>query len=191
MSAELFARIRRGDEQALAQLIREYEPEIRRAARARLGPLLRPLMDSVDLVQSVYITLLVKMRDSNLVLASSGELVALGTGIIRLKVAQHARRLERRVALGAKHAEALTPAEASAQSLDHSPDPAAAAQFQDQLERILELLSPQERRLIELKLEGHSTAQAATLLGTAPNTLRVKLGRLRQKLNSQGVFDWL
>src|SRR5207245_7581209 len=51
--AALLERVRAGDEPALTELIQHYEPRLRTAAHVLLGPLLRPSMDSVDLVQSV------------------------------------------------------------------------------------------------------------------------------------------
>ena len=50
--AELMARTRSGDQDAAQQLVREYEPEIRRAARLRLtDPKLRRIVDSIDICQ--------------------------------------------------------------------------------------------------------------------------------------------
>ena len=51
---ELIRRVRAGDEQASAELVRLYEPAIRVAVRARLtDPRLRRLLDSTDVCQSV------------------------------------------------------------------------------------------------------------------------------------------
>ncbi|MCU0872396.1 MAG: helix-turn-helix domain-containing protein [Pirellulaceae bacterium] len=54
----LLARVRAGDEDALVQLLRGYEHRIRAAARVMLSDLLRPYLDSLDVVQSVYCALL-------------------------------------------------------------------------------------------------------------------------------------
>ncbi len=52
--AELIARIRRGDQQAAVDLVRLYEPVIRRAIRFRLSSAgLRSTLDSMDICQSV------------------------------------------------------------------------------------------------------------------------------------------
>src|SRR5262245_23610315 len=52
---ELMRRVRAGDEQAAADLVRRYEPAIRRAVRVRLrDPQLRRLLDSIDICQSVF-----------------------------------------------------------------------------------------------------------------------------------------
>jgi hypothetical protein len=50
---ELIDRVRSGDEQAAIDLVRRYEPAIRRAARVRLSvPRLGRLLDSMDIWQS-------------------------------------------------------------------------------------------------------------------------------------------
>ena len=62
----LLERINKGDESALADLLQQYGPAIRRAARRHLGPGLRPVIESLDLVQSLHHVLLVGMRDNRL-----------------------------------------------------------------------------------------------------------------------------
>src|SRR6188508_2597024 len=59
---EILARARTGDEDALTELARQYEPEVRAVARVRLGPALRPYLDTMDLVQSVHRSLMVGLR---------------------------------------------------------------------------------------------------------------------------------
>ena len=50
----LLRRVRAGDEQAARELVRRYEPAIRRAARIRLvDTRLNRLLDSMDICQSV------------------------------------------------------------------------------------------------------------------------------------------
>ena len=55
----LLERTRQGDKEALAEIARTYESEVRIMARVRLGPALRPYLDSMDLVQSVHRSLLI------------------------------------------------------------------------------------------------------------------------------------
>ena len=59
---ELLSRVQQGDEAALAELLQAYEPRLRTTARVLLGPLLRPHLDTVDLVQSVHRVLLPGLR---------------------------------------------------------------------------------------------------------------------------------
>lgn len=51
--AGLLERVRRGDRDAAAELIRQYEPVIRRRIRGRLGAEMRRVVDSMDIVSTV------------------------------------------------------------------------------------------------------------------------------------------
>ena len=66
------------------------------------------------------------------------------------------------------------------------------AQMTDAVQRLWNHLSALDRRVIELRLEGHSTADAARLLNEDPDRLRVRLNRLRRQVRESGLFDdWL
>ncbi len=69
---------RSGDERALAELAGQYEAEVRIAARVLLGPLLRPHVDSMDLVQSIHRNLLIGLRNNKFEFTRPEQL--LGTG---------------------------------------------------------------------------------------------------------------
>jgi len=71
-------------------------------------------------------------------------------------------------------------------------DPARAAQLRDAATRVLQGLDAEDRRLLELRLEGWSTAEVARLLGQSPDVLRVRLHRLRKQFLDSGVLGkWL
>jgi hypothetical protein len=57
--AEFLRRIRAGDQQAAADLVRRYEPAIRLEVRRRLNdPSLYPVLESMDVCQSVLLSFL-------------------------------------------------------------------------------------------------------------------------------------
>jgi RNA polymerase sigma factor (sigma-70 family) len=189
---DFFRRLQGADEEALAALVREYEPEIRRAATVRLGPLLRPHLDSVDLVQSVYITLLKGLRDDKFHIAGPHELVALSAEIIRRKVSQVWKRLKRRTELNNNLAGVHEDAEHRVVGRESLPDPIADAELRDGIERIMNEVDAADRKLLELRMQGFSTAEAARALGADPDVLRVRLSRLRKKLTDKGMLaEWL
>jgi RNA polymerase sigma factor (sigma-70 family) len=180
------------DEGELFERLRQYEPEIRRAARVRLSPLLRPHLDSVDLVQSVFITLLAGLRNDKLDLSRPEKLVALSAEIIRRKVARVWRQMQNRARLNDR---LDLPREIDPQSIPSScegNDPTDAAQYRDEVRQVMAHLDSAEQRLVELRLEGYSTAEAARALDANSDVLRVRLSRLRKKLRDLGVMtDWL
>lgn len=189
---DFWLRMRDADETALAAIVKEYEVEIRRAATMRLGPLLRPHLDSVDLVQSVYITLLKGLRGEKFHIAGPQELVALSAEIIRRKVAQVWKRLKRRTELNNNLTGSREDEEHVIVNRDGEPDPMADAEMRDAIDRIMQECDPADKKLLQLRLEGHSTAEAARALDADPDVLRVRLSRLRKRLTERGLLaEWL
>lgn len=189
---DFWLRLRDADEAALAGIVKEYEVEIRRAATMRIGPLLRPHLDSVDLVQSVYITLLKGLRGEKFHIAGPQELVALSAEIIRRKVAQVWKRLKRRTELNTNLTGTREDDEHVIVNRDGEPDPMADAEMRDAIERIMQECDPADKKLLQLRLEGNSTAEAARALDADPDVLRVRLSRLRKRLTERGLLaEWL
>ena len=180
---ELLARLNSGDEDCLVRLLSDYEPEIRRVARLRLGPLLRPHLDSVDLVQSVCVALIEGFRHEQFAVSDPEKLVALASGIIRRKVARTWRRCRRESAAEERLA---AEADRSAQQRSDASDPAEEVRHREEIAQLLGRLDPADRQLVELRLAGCSTAEAARRLGADADVLRVRLSRLRKRLTAGG-----
>jgi RNA polymerase sigma factor (sigma-70 family) len=189
--AALLARARQGESGALAELTRRYEPEVRLVAHVQLGPALRPHLDSMDLVQSVHRSLMLGLRAGKFDVGSSDQLVALALTLVRRKVARKWRHLRRQQRLSSGPAGGDL--ERTLASLAASgAEPAEAAQIDDALRHVCAGMDETERRVIELRLEGRSTAEVARELGLDADVLRVRLSRLRQRLRSCRVpEEWL
>jgi RNA polymerase sigma-70 factor (ECF subfamily) len=187
--AELLERIRDGDEEALTRLLLHYEPRIKTAAHVLLGPLLRPHLDSVDLVQSVHRMLLPGLRGGKYDLSDSEQLIALAVTLLRRKVARSWRRLRREHDLQLRaRADGVLPENMAAAEPE---DPAQAAELKDGILHLLGHFKDDERRLLELRLQGLSTPQIAEQLGCDAHALRARLSRLRQRLRELGYTRWI
>lgn len=176
---DLVSLARDGDERALADLAGKYEAEVRVAARVLLGPLLRPHVDSMDLVQSIHRSLLVGLRTNKFEFSRPEQLLALVLTMVRRKAAQCARRQSRRQRLTTEAISSGSWPSGEATG----PDPAETVQRDDELRHLLDRLDGTERRVVELRLLGHSTAEAARELGLDADVLRVRLSRLRRRLS--------
>jgi RNA polymerase sigma factor (sigma-70 family) len=182
--SELLELARAGDEGALAEIAQRYEPEVRIVAHFLLSRDLRPYLDTLDLVQSVHRSLLLGLRRDKFDISSPARLVALALTMVRRKAARHWRHLQRQ--------QRFDDVNVPAALVGRDIDPAVAAQLQDALQHLWNNLDASERRIIELRLEGQSTAEVACALSLDADVLRVRLSRLRQRLRETGVFrEWL
>jgi RNA polymerase sigma factor (sigma-70 family) len=187
----LLNRARQGDDAAVALLVQQYEGIIRRAAHGLLGQAMRPYLDSLDLVQSVHRSLLIGLRHDKFDISTPNNLIALALTMVRRKVARHWRKLKHQPSAQLPSSSNSTN-DALAQVPDTDTGPASTVQFTDEMNRVLAELDPTDRRLVELRLQGHSTADVARLLGVDSRFLRVRLGRLRKRLQERGLLtEWL
>jgi len=150
----LIERVRQGDTEALAELVKQYEPELRLAAHIRLGSSMRRFMDSIDLVQSVHHSLLIGLRQQKFDISTPDKLLALAGLILKRKIANHWRHL--------KHQQKLDNSSDETREVDiileEKEDPARLAQVRDQIKCLCRILNDTERRLVELRLLEYSTA---------------------------------
>jgi RNA polymerase sigma factor (sigma-70 family) len=180
------AQARAGDADAVGHIARLYEADLLIAARVHLGPALRPYLDSLDLVQSVYRSLLAGLRNDKFAVADARSLLALTLTMVKRKVARQWRRHRRQVRPMGEQ-----PADVLATLSRQSANPAAGADVRDALARLWRELDADDRQLIELRLEGLSTAEAAERLGKSAGALRVQWHRPRKRLEEQVFADWV
>jgi RNA polymerase sigma factor (sigma-70 family) len=180
---------RRGDENAWALLFGVYEPGLRKAARDLLGPLLRSEVDIEDLVQSVHWSLWTGLCLGKIEVDSPEALLAIGRTILRRKVARTWRTLERRKRIASQVVNRFGRGDELADVDQSADDPARQISADDQFERLCKIMTRTERRLIELRMLGYTTAEAAREMGRDSESLRVTLARLRKKLKRSGLLS--
>lgn len=187
----LLAAARSGDESAMQRLVSQYEPELRIVARHRLGPALRPHLDTIDLVQSVHRSLLIGLRANRFDISSPEKLIGLAVTIVRRKAAKHWRHLKRQQRLSS-HDETQDDFVDTMLSLrTHQSDASSEVANNELVAGWLTNLDIVEKQLITMRLEGYSTAEVAAELNLDPDVLRVKLSRLRKRLRERGLMDEL
>jgi RNA polymerase sigma-70 factor (ECF subfamily) len=172
---EQFRRVRAGDQEAAAELVRQYEPLIRRAIRFRLaGARLGGAVESADVCQSVLGSFFVRAAAGQYDLGSPGDLVRLLTTMARNKLISQARR-ER---AARRDRGRTTPADANDDHLIGSgPSPSQTVAAAELLQEVHRRLAPDERRLMELRREGLDWATIAQQVGDTPVLLRKRLSR--------------
>jgi RNA polymerase sigma-70 factor (ECF subfamily) len=172
---DLIRRVRAGEEEAATQLVRRYEPTIRRIVDVRLrDPRLRRLLDAEDVCQSVLASFFVRAAMGQYRLDTPEQLVRLLATMARNKLANQVHRHQaqrcdyRRVTTGT-----VEEREIAAPDPSLSTETSSAKLLQDARQR----LSAEERRLLELRQEGRSWAEIAAALGGSPDGLRMQLTR--------------
>jgi RNA polymerase sigma factor (sigma-70 family) len=175
---DLIRRVRAGDEQAATELVRQYEPEIRREVRLRLtDPGLRRVIDSVDICQSVLGNFFARAALGQFDLGEPRQLLGLLIKMARNRLTDWARRqnAERRdqcreLSIDANTLRGQEPCAAD-------PTPSQVVAGKELLEQVRVRMSDEERSIAERRVAGSDWAEIAAELGGTPEGLRKRLAR--------------
>jgi RNA polymerase sigma-70 factor (ECF subfamily) len=168
-----------GDDAAVEQVFRAYEPVLRNVVRRHLGQRLRAKFDSADVVQSVWADLLRGFREGAWAFTDRERLKAFLVTATRHRLVDRARG--QRLAL--RHEQAPG---------GRQPDPAAVpcaqplpsqiAQAEDLWQRMLAECQPAQREVLELKRQGLSAAEIARRTGLHEGSIHRLLRNLLSRL---------
>jgi RNA polymerase sigma-70 factor (ECF subfamily) len=186
--ADLIRRVRAGDEGAAAELVRLYEPAIRRVVRVHLrDPRLRRVLDSTDVCQSVLATFFVRANLGQFELDTPESLLGLLASIARHKVTNVARKQQ---AARRDYRRELILGERDGQVRAAQSDPGEQAAARELLAKVRERLSDDERQMAERRGRGDSWAEIAAAHGGSPESARKKLARaLDRVLGQLGIHE--
>jgi RNA polymerase sigma-70 factor (ECF subfamily) len=185
--AEFIRRIRSGDAEAAAELIRRYEPEVRLEVRMRLtDPRLRRQFDSVDICQSVLASFFVRAGSGQYDLEDPSQLVRLLVGIARNKVASQARRMH---AQRRDHRREVTCDRVDLGLAAAEPSPSRTAAGRELLDEFRRRLTEEERRLADLRGQGYTWDEVAARVGGTPLARRKQLARAVDRVARELELD--
>lgn len=185
---DLLEQARQGDRDAVAELLRQYEPQLRVYARVHLGAALRRHADSLDLVQSAQKSMLIALWSNKYDFANPENLLALAKTILKRKLARLADRVRHQQPMPTDTQEAGPAHAARDEPLSREADPAHAAALQDTLELIRGQLTAAEQNMMFLVLQGCRQKEVAERLGYDPDAFRVYWSRLARRLRASGVL---
>lgn len=186
----LILRVRAGDHDAAAELVRQYEPSIRRAVRFRLADArLRSQFDSIDICQSVLKSFFIRAASGQYDLETPEQLLGLLAAMARKKLVSESRR-QRSQRRGGLH---LTSDNQDVQVFaDRGAGPPAEVEARDLLQEIHRRLAPDERQLLDLRNQGHDWGDVAVRVGGTAGALRKKLTRALDRIaDDLGLDDEL
>src|SRR5262249_41625524 len=160
-------RVRTGSQDAATELVRRYEPLVRRTIRLRLrDSRLRRELDSLDICQSVLGSFFVRTALGQYQLDSPDDLVKLLQVMARNKLAGQGRKPR------AEREDGLNGEEVIAAGASPSREVAA----RNLLEEVRKRLPEADRRMAELRTQGKEWAEIAVELGGSAEALRKRYG---------------
>jgi RNA polymerase sigma factor (sigma-70 family) len=180
---------RQGDQDAARQIVERYLDRLLHLARGRISQRLASRVDAEDIVQSVFRTFFVRLKDGRFVFSEQDDLCKL---LMRITLHKTLRQVHFHKAAkrnpsmetdrGEHHREQLLAL------LDREPTPEAAVAFLDQLEHFLNQLKPLERQILELRLQGYTNEEITERLGLRyDRKIRRILERVREVAAKEGL----
>ncbi len=179
---------RAGNQEAAQQLFSRYLEKLVALARQRISQRLASRVDPEDVVQSVFRTFFQRAKQGQFTIEHEDDLCKL---LVRITLHKTLRQVEFHRA--AKRNPSLETGQADESQerllelLDDEPTPETANIFLDQLEHFLAQLKPQERQILELRMQGYSTEEIAQKLGTYDRRIRRIMERVRGLAEQEGM----
>jgi DNA-directed RNA polymerase specialized sigma24 family protein len=186
--AVLLSKVRQGDDAAAAEIVRLYEPEVRRFIRFRLSsPSLRRMIDSLDICQSVLANFFVRITNGEMLPCDSRSLQALLLTMARNRLLDHVRfnraskRDVRRTAAGMEGLEFVT---------DPGKSPSNEVIAEELVRAIRAQLAPEDLQLVEARFSGRDWNSLTADFGGTPESLRKRVSRaMDNAAKSLGFVD--
>jgi RNA polymerase sigma-70 factor (ECF subfamily) len=180
--AQFIRRIRAGDPSAAEELVRLYEPVVLMEVRSNLkDPRLRRLLDSRDIMQSVFASLFVRVAAGQFELNKPENLAGLLVVMVRNTVAYHARRQSTQKRGGGR----IIGLDPTHEAVADEPSPSEVFEGKELLDEFRRRLSPEERQLAELRGEGYGWAEIADRVGGTAQARRVQFSRAVDRVADQ------
>lgn len=189
----LLRRVRAGDGQAATELVRRYEPAIRRAARVRLvDTRLNRLLDSMDICQSVLASFFIRTALGQYELETPDQLLKLLATMTRNKLANQVKghRATRR---DFRRIEAVGGDTSVGRGIEcvagQGPTPSSEVATRELLEEARRRLLPEELSLLERREQGREWTEIAAELRSSPEAIRKRLARAIDRVASELGLD--
>ena len=184
---QLIQMVRQGNEMAAEELVRAYEPHIRRVVRVQLeDPELRKAIDSMDICQSVLASFFLRAAMGQYEINAPAQLIQLLSAMTRNKLCdwhrkQWAARRDRR------RERPLEELDVYEDTSNNSPSQVVAAK--ELLQQALGLLSDAERQLAMQWAAGETWEDLAKDTGKSPDALRMQVRRSLDRVARQLGVD--
>lgn len=177
-----------GDQNAARQLFDRYVERLLALARRRISQRLASRVDPEDVVQSVFRTFFGRVKAGQFHLEDPEDVCKLLARITIHKtlrqVAFH-KAAKRNASMETGHSEESQ--ERLLEILDREPTPEEANTFLDQMEHFLDQLRPQDRQILEMRMQGYNNVEIAEKLGISDRKIRRLMERVRGLAEQEGL----
>ena len=176
----LMRRVRQGDANAAAELIGQYEAELRIIARVRLNdPRLRRVVDSMDICQSILGNFFMRVTAGQFDLETLEQLLKLLATMVRNKVTDRARQQR----AGRRDIRRTNgPAVDELEVAGKQESPSQIVMARELAQACEERFTSDEQQLIELRRQGQAWDEIAVSMGAKPDAVRKKVTRAIERV---------
>jgi len=188
-SVQLVKRWQAGDQQAAQELFHRYFQRLVALAKSRFFARLAGRIDPEDVVQSAYRSFFLGAREGKYALERGGDLwrllVAITLHKVQDQIKHHTAELRN---VDAEHqfgSEDSLFGISAAQIAAQEPSPIAAVGLIDELEALLRGVPPIYRRVLELRLQGHTMQEIADTTHRSLATVSRLLEKVKALLEQQ------
>jgi RNA polymerase sigma-70 factor (ECF subfamily) len=175
---ELIARFKAGSESAATELFDRYCERLMGLARRRIGQRMASRIDPEDVIQSAFRTFFSRVRNDEFKFEGETDLFRL---LVRLTVNKTLRQIAHHRAAkrdpGKETGQGTGEDDIFNQLTAGEPPPEVEVALLDEFERFLGRLQPFDRKVLELKFHGHTTAEIAHELDSYERKIRRVLER--------------
>ncbi len=177
--------LRHGDEAVIAEFYDDFGPALERLADRHIAEALRRRFGAESVVQSACRTFLRRAGAQEFALADTRDLWNLLCAITLNKVHDQVRFHMRRRRRADRDVEIHSEGRVATKMASGAPGPDDALVFAEELQRFLDGLTEEDRRVVDLKLQERSNSEIAAELGCCERTVRRILGTLRRQLERE------
>jgi len=179
---------RAGDQEAARKLFDEYVERLVALARRHISQRLASRIDPEDVVQSVFRTFFGRLKEGQFHVADENDLCRL---LVRITVHKTLRQVNFHRAAKRDPRQETGQGDWSREELlsvlTREPSPEVTVAFLDHLEHFLSQLRPQERQILEMRVQGFTNEEITDRLGIYERKIRRVLERVRGVAEREGL----
>jgi RNA polymerase sigma-70 factor (ECF subfamily) len=177
--SSLIRRVRAGDQSAAEEIVREFEPLVRREIRVSIArsPIGR-LVDSVDVAQSVWSSFFLRMGVGQYDLQDPKQLAGLLLSMARHKLSSQLQRHTRQK----RDVTRVQPAATLEAVSDDQPSPSELTSVKELADKLNALLTEEERQISDLREQGCTWDQVAQHVGGTAQARRMQMTRAADRI---------